>query len=594
MEIYGQEKRATRKARERQNARQRKQMVVRRDPHDADPAVTQPVERPVMSRAPREADKFDLEVLKGHALVLARDAAWFLRQNPLIVVGLALLPVLVFGLYVGAFVIGDRVFPNVWVLGRDLGGLSADDAAGELARQWAETRIELTDGSRAWTVSPGELGMTLDAAATVAAAKNVGLAGVPFGYDVAPSFSLDFLAAQNTLLDLTEATKILPYNASFRWAGEQLTGVTGTDGRFLDIAATLSALESNLVLTARSEALALAMTTMPPDTRDPAPYVAQAQAFVSKPFVIRGYDPFNDEHFAWTTDRNTLTSWLEVGTDGLTLRQDVYADFVAAQTVSLQSVEGTRYVEPIDSIDKMQEAIRVNSDDITVRVRRRAFQYAVEPGDSGYRIARKNGVPFYQLELANPNRDWNVNLSVDELVNIPSLDIMLPVDPVPNKRIVVNLRTQTLAIFENGAMIRTWVISSGMDRAPTSPGIFQILSHDEKASGGSFEMCSDMGCAQWEMDWFMGIYEVVPGLVNGFHGNVLLANGSLLGDGNVGYPATYGCVMSENEPALWLYEWAQVGTMVEIVAGDYLPRSAVAAQIWNDGARTFVGEAGAF
>ena len=96
------------------------------------------------------------------------------------------------------------------------------------------------------------------------------------------------------------------------------------------------------------------------------------------------------------------------------------------------------------------------------------------------------------------------------------------------------------------------------------------------------------------MTWFMGIYEVFPGLVNGFHGNVLLANGSLLGDGNVGYPATYGCVMSENEPALWLYEWAQVGTMVEIVAGDYLPRSAVAAQIWNDGARTFVGEAGAF
>ncbi len=582
MEIYGQERRTKRKARERQIARERKQMAVRR------PTEPDAHEPPVMSRAPREKSDLSLEVLQGTALVLARDAAWFLRRNPLLLIGLALLPVLLFAIYVGTFVVGDRVFPNVWVLGADIGGMSAVDAERTLARQWNETTITLTDGDRTWRVSSGQLGMTLDAAATVAAAKAVGLAGFPFGYGVDPVFRFGVLTAQNTLLDLTEATKIMPRNASFRWVGEQFIGVPGSDGRFLDIAATLASLEAGLVRVAQTQTLPLVMTTAAPDVRDPSPYIGQARAFVSKPFVIRGYDPFTDDHFAWTTDRDTLTSWLEVNADGLTLRQDVYADFVEAQTRSLAATDDARYIELIDSIGRMQRAIQTNADAMTVRVRYRARQYTVRSGDTGYRIARRNGVPFYQLELANPNRDWNVPLRVGELVNLPSPDIMLPVDPVPTKRIVVNLRTQQLAAFENGQMVRGWTISSGMDRAPTSPGVFQILNHAEKASGGSYELCSSMGCAQWTMDWFMGIYEVVPGLVNGFHGNVLLPNGRLLGDGNVGYPATFGCVMSENEPAEWLFRWAEAGTMVEIIAGDYPPRSDLAEQIWNDGARSAV------
>ncbi|MCK6577578.1 MAG: peptidoglycan binding domain-containing protein [Anaerolineae bacterium] len=586
MDIYQPDRRRKGRARERSAARQRKQMVVRQTtkPQDAD---TVPIERPVMSRAPYEPGTFDTEVFKGRAVVMLRDGWWYVSQNRLIMVGIALLPVLLVALYLGSFILGNRVFPNVWVLGRDIGGMNADEASSMLQTLWTqETRITLADGSRIWNVTPAQIGVVLDAAATVEAARAIGLSGVPFGYGITPVVSLDFLAAQNTLLDLTEQTKILPYNAAFQWNGSQVLGVEGSDGRFLDIAATMAALEANLALTAESRRFDLIMTIVPPDVRDPSPYLAQAQAFVSHPFTIKGFDPFTNESFAWSTDRATLTSWLEVDTDGLTVREAVYANFVDAQTQSLQSTSALRYIETNDSIAKMREAIAENAEEFTVRVRYRSYQHEVEPGDTGYRIARRNGVPFYQLELANPNRDWEVPLVVGELVNIPSPDIMLPIDPVPSKRIVVNLRTQSLAVFENGEMIRTWVIASGMDRAPTSPGIFQILNHDEKASGGSYELCSDMGCAQWEMDWFMGIYEVVPGLVNGFHGNVLLPNGRLLGDGNVGSPATFGCVMSENEPAQWLFDWADEGTVVEIIAGDFLPRSAQAEAFWNDGART--------
>jgi len=142
-----------------------------------------------------------------------------------------------------------------------------------------------------------------------------------------------------------------------------------------------------------------------------------------------------------------------------------------------------------------------------------------------------------------------------------------------NKLIVVNLETQDLVAYENGQPVFNWPISSGIEQAPTSPGVFQILSHESVAYGSSYTLCGDTGCGQWEMQWFMGIYEVTQGLVNGFHGAVLLPNGAYLGGGNVGSPYTLGCIMSQNDNAQKLYEWADDGTIVEIVSSEFQPQS---------------------
>jgi hypothetical protein len=75
------------------------------------------------------------------------------------------------------------------------------------------------------------------------------------------------------------------------------------------------------------------------------------------------------------------------------------------------------------------------------------------------------------------------------------------------------------------------------------------------------------------MEWFMGLYEVVPGLMNGFHGAVLLPDSTYLGGGNVGTPYTLGCVMSRSEDAQRLYEWAEDGTIVEIISSEFAPLS---------------------
>lgn len=576
MEVYQPGRRQRGQARERYANRQRKQMVTRSAP-SAPEAV---IEKPVMSRAPFDPGRVNSKVLQGRAVVVTRDTLWYIRHNPLVLIALIGAVVALIGLFLGTHVFGGRIFPNVWALGVNVGDMTIEEAAQALQSKWTNgTQIQLRDGDRIWSVTPGQLGLTLDAASTVEAARNVGLAGMPFGYSVQPVVSMDTLTTQDFLLDLTEQTKILPFNAGFRWEGDNLVGVMGSDGRYLDVAATLASLQNNLSLVGASGNFNLSMTTLPPGARDPSAYLNQARTFTTQNFLINGYDPFTDEHFAWTTDRDTLTSWLEVDEDGLSLRKDIFAAFVQAQTESLARTNELRYVEPVDAMDKMQSAITDQASHVDIRVHYRSSVYTVQPGDSGYLIARRTGVPFIQLQQANPGRDWDVPLVVGETMNLPSPDLMIPFDPVPNKRIVVNLKTQSLVAYENGQPVFSWLISSGMDRAPTNPGTYQILSHDPVATGGSFEQCTALGCAQWTMYWFMGIYEVTPGLVNGFHGAVLLANGRYLGDGLVGRPFTYGCIMSDNDNGEALYDWADNGTIVEIISPSYEPRSELGRQM---------------
>jgi LysM repeat protein len=365
----------------------------------------------------------------------------------------------------------------------------------------------------------------------------------------------------------------VPYNAGYRWEGDQLVGVPGSDGRFLDVAVTMEDLGENLTQVANQRRLDLVMTPMEPDIFDPAPYLEQARALTSQTFLLRAYDPFTNQTVAWTPDRDSFTSWLEAGVDSLSLREEDFAEYVDTQTATLSQQNPLLYIEPSDAIEKVRQAITEGRAQVTLRVRYRTSTYTVQPGDSGYRIARRTGVPFFLLQQANPNRDWDVLLSVGETVNLPSRDEVVPLDPVPNKRIIVDLETQTLYAYENGQLVFNWLISSGMDQAPTSPGVYQILSHDDIATGSGVELCGDNSCGSWTMHWFMGIYEIVPGLVNGFHGAVDLPGGRIMGDGNVGRPYTYGCVMSVDGNAEQLYRWADEGTIVEIVSSEYPPQS---------------------
>src|SRR5574338_2669 len=197
MDVYQPERKRRGRARERNSARQRRMAVPLNNTLLDD-------EKPITTRAPQDPGYLPEVVRRVH--IAARDVAWYARSSRLI-----------------------------------LAGITVDEAAAALQAAWTnDVDIQIYDQDRHWSATPYQMGIILNARATAQAAQNVGLSGVPFGYGVLPVVSLDELNSQNYFLDLTEQSKILPYNAGYRWDGDRLVGVEGTDGRFLDIAATMT------------------------------------------------------------------------------------------------------------------------------------------------------------------------------------------------------------------------------------------------------------------------------------------------------------------------------------------------------------------
>jgi lipoprotein-anchoring transpeptidase ErfK/SrfK len=146
-------------------------------------------------------------------------------------------------------------------------------------------------------------------------------------------------------------------------------------------------------------------------------------------------------------------------------------------------------------------------------------------------------------------------LLAGQVLTIPSKNEMLPLPVVPSKRIVISISQQHLWTYENGGLRSEHVISTGIDRSPTIPGIYQVQTHEIEAYASVWDLT---------MPHFIGIYEGWPGFMNGLHGLPTLSNGSRLWAGNLGRPVSYGCIILDLAAAEDIYYWAEEGVVVEI------------------------------
>ena len=121
------------------------------------------------------------------------------------------------------------------------------------------------------------------------------------------------------------------------------------------------------------------------------------------------------------------------------------------------------------------------------------------------------------------------------------------------KRIVVNLSEQTLVAYQGSTMVFSFVVSTGANNG-TRTGTFSILDKIPKAYGVDWNF--------WMPDW-MGIY-YAGSYEDGIHSLPLLSNGQRLWGDTLGTPVTYGCVVLGIRESRMLYDWAEVGTIVQI------------------------------
>jgi lipoprotein-anchoring transpeptidase ErfK/SrfK len=147
---------------------------------------------------------------------------------------------------------------------------------------------------------------------------------------------------------------------------------------------------------------------------------------------------------------------------------------------------------------------------------------------------------------------------VMEVVDDSSVAAGAPLNPpVPSyggsKYILVDISDQHMYVYEADSLIYSFVASTGINNS-TRIGTFAVQSKIPNAYGATWNI--------WMPNW-LGIYWS-SGLENGIHALPILPNGATLWAGFLGRPVSYGCVVLDTYDSQLLYDWAEIGTTVEI------------------------------
>ncbi|HTX91199.1 MAG TPA: L,D-transpeptidase [Anaerolineales bacterium] len=121
------------------------------------------------------------------------------------------------------------------------------------------------------------------------------------------------------------------------------------------------------------------------------------------------------------------------------------------------------------------------------------------------------------------------------------------------KLIHVSIGAQRLEAYQGGALVYDFIVSTGSGNS-TATGTYSILDKLPSAYGADWNF--------WMPDW-MGIY-YAGDLEDGFHALPILPDGERLWGDSLGTPVSYGCIVLGDAEARLLYEWADIGTTVQI------------------------------
>jgi LysM repeat protein len=180
--------------------------------------------------------------------------------------------------------------------------------------------------------------------------------------------------------------------------------------------------------------------------------------------------------------------------------------------------------------------------------------YTVQRGDTLFRIAVAYSVSVWDLMVANGL--GSSLIYTGQVLTIPAGGSSTPApapDPVSapppttvdGKQIVIVLSEQKTYAYENGVLLREFVVSTGLPATPTVLGDFNVyLKYDaQRMSGPGY----DLPGVPWVMYFYQGY---------ALHGTYW--------HNNFGHPMSHGCVNLRTPEAEWLYMWAPIGTPVHV------------------------------
>lgn len=179
-------------------------------------------------------------------------------------------------------------------------------------------------------------------------------------------------------------------------------------------------------------------------------------------------------------------------------------------------------------------------------------EYTVEPGEELGLIAKKFNVTIEDIVQANNLENPDL-LYVGQVLIIPASGVYEPspeeAPPAPTssgRSIVVSTESQRIYAYENGQLVRSHLVSTGLPVTPTVKGDYKVyikLEADDMSGPDYF-----LPQVPYTMYFYQG-YAI--------HGTYW--------HNAFGRPMSHGCVNLPTDEAQWFFNFAEVGTPVRVI-----------------------------
>jgi lipoprotein-anchoring transpeptidase ErfK/SrfK len=464
------------------------------------------------------------------------------------------------------------IYPNVCVLEENLGGLTPDEASERLGMVFPSRNagdLILTDGDQIWRVPWSEAGMRLDADATAeqafAAGRGQGwrtLLSMWLGErrDVPPVFTIDAEATRRALEQLAADMHEPPTDATLGLEGDQVVTTPGRPGRELDVEATAEKIVNTVTHLGPDYPFAPTYRAIPPRIADVSDVQAEAEEMLNHEIQVIAQGDHEGQAFRWdwTLGRETIFSWLRVEeieeNPGFAVQIDEEAVRATVEGLAAEPESDDWGFPTEETTRQVLDAFDAGGGEVVVELTPPPRIYVVQSGDRLTTIGAKFGMPPGLIAEVNRGVDLD-RLYVGQELIIPPQEVLWPYEPVPGKKVVISIAEQRLRVYEHGQLLHDWPCSTGMKDSPTYTGEFQVLSKEEMAYASQWDL---------QMPHFIGVYRAGGDTYNGIHALPILANGQRLWAGNLGSPASFGCIVLGIEEAETLFNWVELGVPVTI------------------------------
>lgn len=436
--------------------------------------------------------------------------------------------VAVVGLVVSSLVL---IAPGTTVAGVPVGWLTPGAAADSIEQRLAETTVVLTGAGEDAEITGAELGAAVDAKALADAAFAQHPMWNPTAWFAATDaeIELDPATAAAALREVAPQLYTDPTDATlaFDAATASYVATPAVAGAGVDVAAVQGAIQAAFEAGETRVQLDPVSAEVPADisTETADATVAQLNGMLDTAGFYVG------EERTVPIDRATLAAWLTVAPDPENAAYDITADKAAIQA----AVDGLPA-----AINRPAENGAVITNSAGKVLREEA------PGISGREVG----------DTTNFASDFATQLSAGNAVFETPVTEVAPVVSTFARTVEVDLSSQTATLFENGNVVASYTISSGLSGTPTPTGHFTV---------NAFTRVQDMGALCYNpaavnsyctkdvpwITWF------APDIA--FHGASNFRS-------RLGFPQSHGCVNMWNDDAKFVYDWTARGTEVWVHA----------------------------